>query len=98
MKTKSKKKTSKRSKTKVKSTKHKTKRTIDRIEASVIHLSSLKGKVTVDRAIAGCNDVYVRSGGESNLKEAKFSFKRVAKVLALLKMLKMEDGQIQRMK
>lgn len=93
-------KTKKKTSKKIKSKKaKKATRQIDRLEASVIYLTGLKGKrVAIDEAVKGANEVYRKAGGADNLKEAKFSLTRAVKVMALLGLLEIKDNTISRMK
>ena len=70
----------------------------NRIEASVKYLTSLTGKVPIDKAISGANAVYVKAGGTSNLKEAKYSFGKALKVMRLLNIIRTEDDVISKAK
>lgn len=67
---------------------------ISRIQASAIYLKDLKGKVSIDEAVAGCDAAYVKAGsGVSNLREARYSFNKAFEVMRELKVLKIdEDG------
>ena len=98
----SKTKTKSKKKKKAKSVKAKkaVKRT-DRTEASVIVLNSICStakSITIDKAIRKADEVYVKAGGNSNLKESRYSFNHASKVFVLLKMVEIKDGQISRTK
>lgn len=94
-KAKSKKKKSK----KVKSVKaKKPSKRMDRIEAAVICLGQIKGQMAYHTAVRKADEIYVKAGsGKSNPKEAGYSFRRASRVLTLLKMIQIKDGQISRL-
>ncbi len=77
-------------------------KTMCRIEASVIALGKIppKGKIAYHSAEQRADNIYAGqpSGGKSNMKEQAQSFRRVAKVLVLLGLIKVEEGTITRLK
>lgn len=87
----------KQSQPQAKAAKAKAKKKMTRIEASVIALSSVKGRLTIEQAIQNSDEIYVDAGGQSNFKEARYSFRRAALVMHLSKMIKIEDGYIHRL-
>lgn len=67
---------------------------IDRLTAAVICLAQIKRKISSTAAVKRADDIYVKAGGKSNLKEAKCSFDRAVRVIALTKMMQISGDEI----
>lgn len=92
-----KKKTSKKAKTTKKAKAEKATKQFDRLMSSVVCLAQFKGSITIEQGIKKADEIYVKHGGQSNIKESKYSFTRALKVMSLCGFLKVENGLISRL-